>query len=101
EQVSSALARGCRWNACALVGGETAEMPGFYADGEYDIAGFIVGIVEKSKLIDGRRIERGDRLIGLASTGLHTNGYALARKVLFEAAGYGPDTSLPELGGTV
>ena len=101
EQVVAGAARACRENGCALIGGETAEMPGFYADGEYDIAGFIVGIVEKSKLIDGRRIAPGDRLIGLASTGLHTNGYSLARKVLFETAGFGPETRLPELDGTI
>ena len=79
EQVVSGVARGCRENGCALLGGETAEMPGFYADGEYDMAGFIVGIVEKSRVIDGRAIVSGDLLIGLPSAGLHTNGYSLAR----------------------
>ena len=101
EQVVAGVARGCRDNGCALLGGETAEMPGFYADGEYDIAGFIVGIVEKSAVIDGRAIVCGDVLVGLPSAGLHTNGYSLARRVLFETAGYAPDTFVPELGMTV
>ncbi len=101
EQVVAGVARGCRENGCALLGGETAEMPGFYADGEYDIAGFIVGIVEKSRVIDGRSILPGDSLIGLPSAGLHTNGYSLARKVLFDAAGFRHDTFVPEIGATV
>jgi phosphoribosylformylglycinamidine cyclo-ligase len=101
EQVVAGVARGCRENGCALLGGETAEMPGFYADGEYDIAGFIVGIVEKSRVIDGRSIVPGDSLIGLPSDGLHTNGYSLARKVLFDAAGLRPDVFVPEIGATV
>ena len=101
EQVVAGVARGCRENGCALVGGETAEMPGFYGDGEYDIAGFIVGVVEKSKLIDGRGIRPGDVLLGLSSAGLHTNGYSLARKICFEVAGWTPDTVVPELGATV
>jgi phosphoribosylformylglycinamidine cyclo-ligase len=101
EQVVRGVARACRENGCALIGGETAEMPGFYADGEYDIAGFIVGIVEQAKLVDGRAIVPGDVLIGLPSAGLHTNGYSLARRVLFEAAGLTPDTLVPELGMTV
>lgn len=101
EQIVSGVARACRENACALIGGETAEMPGFYADGEYDIAGFIVGIVEKTKLVDGRAIVPGDVLIGLPSAGLHTNGYSLARRVLFEVAGFTPDTLVPELGTTI
>jgi phosphoribosylformylglycinamidine cyclo-ligase len=101
EQVVAGVARGCRENGCALLGGETAEMPGFYADGEYDMAGFIVGVVEKSGVIDGRAIVSGDVLIGLPSAGLHTNGYALARRVLFETAGYAPDTFVRELGTTV
>ena len=88
EQVIAGVARGCRENGCALIGGETAEMPGFYADGEYDLAGFIVGVVEKSRVIDGRGIVAGDVLIGLPSAGLHTNGYSLARRVLFDVAGY-------------
>jgi phosphoribosylformylglycinamidine cyclo-ligase len=101
EQVVSGIARGCRENGCALIGGETAEMPGFYADGEYDIAGFIVGAVERTRVIDGRTIAAGDVLIGLPSAGLHTNGYSLARQVLFEMAGYQPDTFVRELGTTV
>jgi len=101
EQVVAGVARACRENGCALIGGETAEMPGFYADGEYDIAGFIVGIVEKSKLIDGRSVVPGDVLIGLPSTGLHTNGYSLARRVFFEAAGWRVDTFVRELNAMV
>jgi phosphoribosylformylglycinamidine cyclo-ligase len=100
EQVIAGVARGCRENGCALLGGETAEMPGFYADGEYDIAGFIVGIVEKSRVIDGRTIFPGDVLIGLPSAGLHTNGYSLARRVLFDVGGLRPETLVPELGAT-
>lgn len=98
--VIEGLARGCREAGCALIGGETAEMPGFYADGEYDIAGFIVGVVDRSRVIDGKRIAPGDVLIGLPSVGLHTNGYSLARKLLFEVAGYKPDTQIEELGCT-
>jgi phosphoribosylformylglycinamidine cyclo-ligase len=101
EQVISGVARGCRENGCALIGGETAEMPGFYADGEYDIAGFIVGVVEKSHVIDGRAIVPGDVLIALPSAGLHTNGYSLARRVFFDAAGWKPDTLVPELATTI
>ncbi len=91
EQIVAGMARGCRENGCALIGGETAEMPGFYAAGEYDIAGFIVGVVERSQIVDGRTIEPGDVLIGLPSSGLHTNGYSLARRVLFDVAGMTPD----------
>src|SRR5256885_4824542 len=101
EQVIAGVARGCRENGCALVGGETAEMPGFYADGEYDIAGFIVGVVERANVIDGRPIVPGDVLLALPSAGLHTNGYSLARRVFFEAAGWKADTFVPELGTTV
>jgi phosphoribosylformylglycinamidine cyclo-ligase len=101
EQVISGVARGCRENGCALIGGETAEMPGFYADGEYDIAGFIVGVVDRARVIDGRTIRSGDAIVALPSAGLHTNGYSLARKVLFEAAGLACDTFVPELGATV
>jgi phosphoribosylformylglycinamidine cyclo-ligase len=100
-QVVSGLARGCKANGCALIGGETAEMPGLYAPGEYDLAGFIVGAVERPRLLTGNTIRFGDVLLGLPSTGLHTNGYSLARKLLFETAGYGPNTFLPELGCTV
>ena len=101
ELVVSGVARACRENGCALIGGETAEMPGFYADGEYDIAGFIVGAVEKSNIIDGRSVQSGDALIAVPSTGLHTNGYSLARQVLFADAGLAPDMFLPELDATV
>lgn len=95
------ITSGCRENDCVLLGGETAEMPGFYADGEYDVAGFIVGIVDREKVIDGRRIEPGDVVLGLPSVGLHTNGYSLARKLFFEDTGYSPQTFLDELGETV
>jgi phosphoribosylformylglycinamidine cyclo-ligase len=95
------LARGCQEVGCALIGGETAEMPDFYAPGEYDVAGFIVGVVDKSHLIDGRTIKPGDVLLGLRSLGLHTNGFSLARKSLFETAGYQVDTYVEELGCTV
>jgi phosphoribosylformylglycinamidine cyclo-ligase len=101
EQVIAGVARGCRENGCALIGGETAEMPGFYADGEYDIAGFIVGLVDRADLVDGRTIAPGDSLIGLASAGLHTNGYSLARRVFFDVCGLKPDTPVRELRGTV
>jgi phosphoribosylformylglycinamidine cyclo-ligase len=90
ETVVSGLADACKANGCVLIGGETAQMPGFYADGEYDLAGFIVGAVDRDKLITGAGIKPGDVLIGLPSTGLHTNGYSLARKLLFETAGYKP-----------
>jgi len=92
ERVVTGLADACRANGCALLGGETAQMPGFYADGEYDLAGFIVGVVDKEKLITGAKIKSGDVLIGFPSTGLHTNGYSLARKLFFEVAGYKPDS---------
>jgi phosphoribosylformylglycinamidine cyclo-ligase len=88
EKIVTGLADACRANGCALIGGETAQMPGFYADGEYDLAGFIVGVVDREKLITGTNIKAGDVLIGLPSTGLHTNGYSLARKLFFETAGY-------------
>src|SRR6185369_5974230 len=86
----------CRENGCVLLGGETAEMPGFYSEGEYDIAGFIVGVVDREKIIDGKTIEPGDVLLALPSAGLHTNGYSLARKLFFDVAGHKPDTYLPE-----
>jgi phosphoribosylformylglycinamidine cyclo-ligase len=96
-QIVDGLARACRENGCALLGGETAEMPGFYADGEYDLAGFIVGAVESETLIDGRSIAPGDVIIGLPSTGLHTNGYSLARKIVFEHLGLSVDSKVQEL----
>ena len=98
--VVEGITNGCRENGCVLLGGETAEMPGFYQDGEYDIAGFIVGVVDRNKIIDGKTIAPGDVLLALPSAGLHTNGYSLARKLFFEVAGYKPDTHIPELGMT-
>ena len=93
--------KACRQNGCALLGGETAEMPGFYADGEYDVAGFIVGAVPRARLIDGKRIAAGDVLIGLPSSGLHTNGYSLARRIAFDVAGLTVASRVPELGCTI
>jgi phosphoribosylformylglycinamidine cyclo-ligase len=100
-QIVEGLAGACRENGCALLGGETAEMPGFYADGEYDVAGFIVGVVARSRLIDGRTISPGDALIGLPSSGLHTNGYSLARRIAFDTAGLRVDSHVPELGAPI
>ncbi len=91
----------CKENGCVLLGGETAEMPGFYKDGEYDLAGFIVGVVDKRRVIDGKSIKAGDVVLGLPSNGLQTNGYSLARKLFFEIAGYEVDTYIEELGKTV
>lgn len=99
EQVVAGVARGCRIAGCALLGGETAEMPGFYEPGEYDLAGFAVGLVEREQLVDGRHIRAGDLLVGIASTGLHSNGYALARKVLLERGGFALDGRPAALGG--
>jgi phosphoribosylformylglycinamidine cyclo-ligase len=99
--VVKGLARGCSENGCALIGGETAEMPGFYAGGEYDLAGCIVGIVEKGGLIDGGAIEPGDAVWAFPSSGLHTNGYSLARKIIFEEMKLGIDDELPGAGRTV
>lgn len=99
ERVIAGIAEGCRQAGCALIGGETAEMPGFYPPGEYDLAGFAVGVVERSRLIDGKRIEAGDRILGLASSGLHSNGYSLARKVLLDQMGLALDARPAELGG--
>ena len=101
EQVISGLARGCQEMGCALIGGETAEMPDFYAPGEYDLAGFIVGVVDRERLVDGTRIRAGDRLLGIASEGLHTNGYSLARRLLFDRLGLRPGDLVQELGETV
>lgn len=97
EKVVSGMADACRANGCALIGGETAQMPGFYHDGEYDLAGFIVGVAEREKIITGAGIRAGDLLIGLPSTGLHTNGYSLARKLFFQVAKYTPDQYVNEL----
>ncbi len=91
EKIVTGLSEACKANGCALIGGETAQMPGFYADGEYDLAGFIVGVVDKDRLITGSHIAPGDVLVGLPSTGLHTNGYSLARKLFFEVAKYRAD----------
>ena len=96
-QVIAGVARGCRNNGCALIGGETAEMPGFYPDGEYDLAGFIVGVVDREKIITGKDVQIGDIILGLPSNGLHTNGYSLARKLLFEVAHYSPETYVNEI----
>jgi phosphoribosylformylglycinamidine cyclo-ligase len=100
-QVIQGLAAACRANGCALLGGETAEMPGFYADGEYDLAGFIVGVAPRAQLVEGRTIRPGDVLIGLPSSGLHTNGYSLARRIAFETAGLDAGSLVPELGTTI
>jgi len=99
--VVAGIANGCRENGCVLLGGETAEMPGFYPDGEYDVAGFIVGIVDRNKTIDGKRITPGDVLLALPSAGLHTNGYSLARKLFFDVAGYDANSMLADVGMTV
>lgn len=101
EKVVEGLADACKHNGCALIGGETAEMPGFYPDGEYDLAGFIVGVVEREKIITGKMVEPGDIILGLPSTGLHTNGYSLARKLLFEVGQYEPETYVNEIKGKV
>ncbi len=95
------FARACAENHCALIGGETAQMPGFYQAGEYDVSGTIVGVVERSRMLDGRTIKGGDAVIGLASSGLHTNGYSLARQILFEKLKLKPSSRVPELGGAV
>ena len=100
-QVVEGIARACRANGCALLGGETAEMPGFYADGEYDLAGFIVGRVARNRILDGRAVRAGDVLIGVPSSGLHTNGYSLARSIVFDVLGLRVDQIVPELGATV
>lgn len=100
-QLVEGIARGCKNNGCALIGGETAEMPGLYSEGEYDLAGFIVGAAERGDLLTGRDIRAGDVLLGLPSNGLHTNGYSLARKLLFDTAGYAPRTMVPEIGITL
>jgi phosphoribosylformylglycinamidine cyclo-ligase len=97
EKVISGLAEACKHNGCALIGGETAEMPDFYPEGEYDLAGFIVGVVDREKIITGKNVQVGDVLVGLPSNGLHTNGYSLARKLLFSVARYSPETYVNDL----
>ncbi|MBI5191425.1 MAG: phosphoribosylformylglycinamidine cyclo-ligase [Nitrospirae bacterium] len=100
-KVVEGIAEGCRQAGCALIGGETAEMPGFYTADEYDLAGFVVGVVDKGSIIDGKTIKPGDAVVGMMSTGLHSNGYSLARKVFFDRMGLTPGDNVPELGGTV
>jgi phosphoribosylformylglycinamidine cyclo-ligase len=97
EKIVEGIADACKHNGCALIGGETAEMPGFYPEGEYDLAGFIVGVVERDRIISGKDVQVGDIVLGLPSNGLHTNGYSLARKLLFEIARYSPETYVNEI----
>ena len=97
EKVVEGIADACKHNGCALIGGETAEMPGFYPDGEYDLAGFIVGVVERDRIITGKEVQIGDIVLGMASNGLHTNGYSLARKLLFEVAKYSTEDYVNEI----
>ena len=101
EKVVEGIAEACKHNGCALIGGETAEMPGFYPEGEYDLAGFIVGVVAREKIITGKDVQIGDVILGLPSNGLHTSGYSLARKLLFEIGKYTPDTYVNEMKGKV
>lgn len=101
HQIIAGLAKACAEAKCALIGGETAQLPDMYAPGEYDLAGTIVGVVERDRILDGKRIRPGDAIIGLASNGLHTNGYTLARKILFTQLDHKPDDHLAELGGTI
>jgi len=101
RQIIEGFARGCAENHCALIGGETAQLPGFYQPGEYDVSGTIVGVVEKSRMLDGKAVKAGDAVIGLASSGLHTNGYSLARKIFFEQLGLKPQSRMAELGNTI
>ena len=100
-EVVKGVAQACLENSCALLGGETAEMPDFYTAGEYDLAGFITGVVARGRVLDGTRVQKGDILIGLGSTGLHTNGYSLARKIVFEEMGLGVNDVIPGLEKTV
>lgn len=100
-EIVAGVAAGCRLAGCALLGGETAEMPGFYPDGEYDLAGFAVGVVDRQKLINGSGSQAGDLVIGLPASGLHSNGFSLARKIFFESAGWSLDRYIPELGKTL
>src|SRR5436190_13696860 len=96
--VSRGMARACKENGCALIGGETAEMPGFYGDDDYDIAGFIVGVVDEPLLVEGKSVREGDILVGIPSAGLHTNGYSLARRIFFDTLGYEPQSIVPGVG---
>src|SRR5438552_4967719 len=100
-EIIKGFARACAENNCTLIGGETAQMPGFYQTGEYDVSGTIVGVVEQSKMLNGKAIRPGDAVIGLASSGLHTNGYSLARKIFFEQMKLSPSSRVPELGNTI
>jgi phosphoribosylformylglycinamidine cyclo-ligase len=100
-EIIKGFARGCAENRCALIGGETAQMPGFYQPGEYDVSGTIVGVVEKTKMLDGKTIRPGDAVIGLESSGLHTNGYSLARQIFFERLRLKPSSRVAELGNTI
>jgi phosphoribosylformylglycinamidine cyclo-ligase len=101
EQLVDGMSRSCRKAGCALIGGETAEMPGFYPPGEYDLAGFIVGVVERKNVLTGKAVKPGDTLLGLPSAGLHTNGYSLARKLIFEVLKHKPDTYVAEVGNKI
>jgi phosphoribosylformylglycinamidine cyclo-ligase len=101
EQLVEGMSRACRKAGCALIGGETAEMPGFYPAGEYDVAGFIVGVVERKNVLTGKNVKPGDTLLALPSAGLHTNGYSLARKLVFEVAKLRPDTYVAEIGNKI
>src|SRR6266404_2329798 len=101
EDIIKGFAKACAENRCALIGGETAQMPGFYRPGEYDVSGTIVGVVEKSRMLDGKGIRRGDAVIGLAASGLHTNGYSLARRIFFERMKLKPASRVAELRNTI
>ena len=101
DEIIRGFARGCQENGCALIGGETAQMPGFYQKGEYDVSGTIVGVVDHASMVDGRQTESGDVVLGLKASGLHTNGYSLARRILFDQAKLRPSSRLPGCGETV
>jgi phosphoribosylformylglycinamidine cyclo-ligase len=101
NEILHGFAKACAENGCALIGGETAQMPGFYRSGEYDVSGTIVGVVERARMLDGKSIRAGDVVLGLAASGLHTNGYSLARKIFFEQMALRPSSRLPELGGSL
>ncbi|MEW6001910.1 MAG: phosphoribosylformylglycinamidine cyclo-ligase [Nitrospirota bacterium] len=100
-EVIKGIVKGCKEAGCSLIGGETAEMPGFYSEGEYDLSGFAVGMVDKEKIIDGSSIKEGDVIIGIASSGLHSNGYSLVRRLFFDLKKMDVDTFMPELGSTL